>query len=180
MDLIQVSLPTREAIAAWAAAASTAGAVLPGAVADRLLHHAWDHYGPTYGVDADEILDAFTIAETTLAAARAVWREYNCPLVRGLDIKIQPNGSCCLTWQTENHIVSVIFGEGWATADLPNRGDEQGEVPHCTPDLTRAIFSLSGPALVGSPRLAAAAAASRALVESGDYQDLLWSTCPAW
>ena len=69
-------MPSNEGLRAWAAAAGTAGAVLPARVAAVLGGSQWAAHGPQYGVDdPDDIWDAFSILEAVAAACRSVYRE---------------------------------------------------------------------------------------------------------
>lgn len=166
MATLSVHLPTREAIAAWAAAASTAGAVLPGRVASILDAFPWDNHGSQYPsggegeIDPDDLLDAYSILEAVAAACRSVYREDPSwyPMPRGMEVGIEPDGRAALIWRSDTHTVALRFGSGWSTADLDRGGPNQ--TPHWAPNLSKARLDIESEAGAESPRAAAAVAAS--------------------
>jgi hypothetical protein len=169
---ISCSLPTREGIAAWAAAAATAGALLPGAVAQVLLSHNWDEHGDAIDVeDVEDLWDAYSVLEAVASAARHVYRQEassSCPMPRGMEVGIGPDGRVGLVWQSDSHIITLRFGGGWSTADLDRGGP--GRRPHWAPDMSTSVLMIQGSsleALRASPRTAAALAASSTLQEQG-------------
>ena len=167
-SFLQASLPIREGIAAWAAAASTAGAVLPGRVAQALLHHDWDEHGPQYNVGPDELWDAFSVLEAVAAAARSIYREdpVHHPMPRGMEVGIAPYRGVTLVWRSDAHTVTLRFGGGWSTADLPDRG-APGSAPHDQPCMSHSVLMIEGEGDARSPRVLAAVAASATLQQNG-------------
>ena len=179
MAFLQISLPTVEGLAAWAAAASTAGAILPGVVAQVLSEsHSWDKHGAVYGVEnVEDLWDAFSVLEAVAAACRHVYRQdpSHYPMPRGMEVGIAPGGSVALTWRSDSNTITLRFGGGWSTADLDDRGPNQ--TPHSQPDMSRACLSIEWvgdqpttyEALKASPRAVAAVAASPTLQQQGWY-----------
>lgn len=172
--MLSAHIPTREAIAAWAAAASTAGAVLPGRVARILDTFPWDNYGSQYPsggeeIDPDDLLDAYSILQAVAAACRSIYREdpSHYPMPRGMEVFIDPEGRVALIWGSDSHTVALRFGSGWSTADMPGRGGPN-QAPHWAPNLSEARLDIEGDfELDESPRVAAAVAASPTLQQQG-------------
>lgn len=171
MNFLQASLPTREGIAAWAAASSTARAILPGRVAAVLVPHEWDEHGDQYGVeDLDELWDSFSVLEAVAAAARSVYRDDpgHYPMPRGMEIGIEPSGGVSLVWRSDSHTITLRIGGGWSTADQDGRGGPN-QAPHWQPNMSRSVLFIEGDHenLAASPRALAAVAASITLQQQG-------------
>lgn len=161
MSFLQVRLPVREGLAAWAAAASTAGAILPGRVLEVLDGDQWTSGGHTPETEIDEVWDAFSILEAVAAAARSVYEnsDSDYPMPRGMEVRIEPTGSVSLLWRSDTHVITLQFGGGWA------RPYEGGG--HWAPNLEFTTLFVEGESLDDSPRVAAAVAASPTLQEQG-------------
>ena len=161
---LQVSLPVREAIAAWAAAASTASAVLPNMVAKCLTYENWEGGRIAYDDEYEEgVWDSFRIVEACVAACRNLYDEDSSfPLPRGMDLRIQVDGSVYLVWESESHVITlklVAQREGWTTRSKEGKALE-------SPGF-EAILDIAGDHLEASPRVAAAVAASPTLQAQG-------------
>jgi len=172
-NFLQAPMPTPEGIAAWAAAASTAGAILPSRVAQVLIPHEWDEYGDRYGVkeeDLDELFDTYSVLEAVASAARSIYREdpNHYPMPRGMEIGIDPTGDVSLVWRSDRHTITLRIGGGWASADLEGRGGPN-QAPHRQPNMSRSVLLIEGDRdnLAASPRALAAVAASATLRQRG-------------
>jgi hypothetical protein len=162
---IHASLPTAEGIAAWAAAASQAGAVLPGRVA-QALERDWDDHGHKNVSDVEDLWDVFDVLEAVADAARSVCREHRSEPVmpRGMEVGIAPNGYVSLVWRSESHTITLQIIGGWSTADT-HRADD-----HWDPDMSESVLLIEvygerDP--LASPRALAAMAASETLKRQG-------------
>ena len=170
-NFLQAPLPTPEGIAAWAAAASTAGAILPGRVAQVLCPHEWDEYGNRYGItDPDELWDSFNVLEAVAAAARSIYREDpgHYPMPRGMEVGLTPEGGVSLVWRSDTHTITLRIGGGWSTADADGRGGPN-QAPHWQPNMGQSVLFIEGDHddLAASPRVLAAVAASATIQQQG-------------
>lgn len=160
MRLSSFRIPTQEAIDAWVAAASTAGALMPAAVAAALKPTyegqpcEWDNY-PRLD---PQLQDATGIVMAVIEAAKAVYFDpeadgwEGCPVPRGMQVGIEPDGTVSLVWVSETHTITLLFGSGgWGT------GAKLG--------FSRLV--ITGENLENSPRVRAAVAASPTLQEKG-------------
>lgn len=165
-NFLQVSLPVQEAIAAWAAAASTANALLPNEVKKCLTYENWEGGRiPDNDKDEDNVWDAFRITEACVAACRNLYEEWDSsfPLPRGMDIRILLDGCVYLIWESDSHIVTLKFvamRSRWTIRDDEGKALE-------SPGF-EAILDITGDDdLETSPRVAAAVAASPTLQSQG-------------
>lgn len=164
---ISCSLPTKEGLAAWAAAAGTAGAVLPGVIA-QVLSRNWDEHGDVD--DVENLWDGFNCLEAVAAACRHVYRQdpRHYPMPRGGELYVAPDRRVGLLWRSDSHTVALHFGGGWSSADLDRGGP--GLRPHWAPNMSESLLTIEGSsldALRASQRTAAAVAASPTLQEHG-------------
>jgi hypothetical protein len=124
-NFVQASLPVREAIAAWAAAASTAGAHLPNMVSKCLTYENWeggacdeDNNWSAFSIveactEGNNGWDAFNIVEACTAACRNIYQENvadpHFPMPRGMDLRIFPEGNVFLVWESDSHTITLKF-----------------------------------------------------------------------
>ena len=166
-NFLQASLPVQEAIAAWAAAASTAGALLPGMIQKCITYENWQGGRiPQADEDEESVWDAFRIVEACVAACRNLYEEDSSfPLPRGMDLRIQVDGSVYLVWESESHVITlklVAQRERWTTRCQEGKAIESpgfAAILQIDADETLKIEA--------SPRVAAAVAASPTLQTQG-------------
>ena len=112
--LYQESLVIPEGLARWAAAASTAGAILPSYVRDAIMRLDWD-------ADGDDRVDMYDIVEAVTDACRECQERHSedcggqyLPCPRGVSVHCSPSGSVDIIWESDSHRTVLRFVGGFS------------------------------------------------------------------